>query len=373
MTHSNKAVSTSLPWLALIAAIGIFSFSLLIDLDTMFRDTGIFLSGALPLGLYHYKLVKQRYIHGGKLNLSDAEIDSIYYFGFVITLITLIAAVFTFGIAGDKVIDPQTIGLQFGLGLLATGYALIARLQLQVSNESLSDPEEAYANYVDRVNNLLGRVDAAYTDLDDVITKITERMRTTLLAEASENSERTAKQVELSLNPLFEACNQLAAKIGSQGLGAELENLRAVVGASNRNFKTFETRLQTLSDHAELATDPMKKLGASLGECQKSGAALISVLEKLQIDPSNTKSINESVITISVALESVSFSVQKLDNEFTTKSKETSTAFEKFNENLSQATQLITSSMVQLAGAMAESSKTINASLKEVAADETEK
>jgi hypothetical protein len=235
----KKAVISLLPLLMVISLVGIFTFSLIPSIDKNIKYLGIFFSGFIPILLYHFFLKRQQLSKFGTVHLSDSEIDSIYYFGFVVTLLTLIASVLTLGISGNQNIDLQTIGIQFGLGLFVTGYALVARLHLQVSNESNIEPEDAYANYVDRVNGLLGRVDLAYSDLDQLLQRIVDRLRATLEAESAENAARLARQIENSFSPILEACKTLGGQIGDQGLGNEIESMRTVVAATNKTFKNF--------------------------------------------------------------------------------------------------------------------------------------
>lgn len=373
MKSNQKVVSSLLPWLALGASFGIFGFSLFPNLDVNIRCAGIFLSGVIPLGSYHFALHNQRLSKEGKLHLSDAEIDSIYYFGFVITLLTLIAAVFTLGALGADEFNPKTIGIQFGLGLFVTGYALVGRLHLQVTNESDLEPEDAYANYVDRVNNLLGRVDSAYADLDELMKRIVERMRNTLEAEASENSSRVARQVEDSFAPLLRACQELASQIGEEGLRAEIESMRSTILSANRSFKVFDTRLQTLAEQSEQTAEPLEKLGTALVSCERGSAALAEVLGSLKVDSNLTKSLGESVQAIAVVFQSFGVAVKRLENDFGSNSQQSSAAFNQFNENLVAATRLLTLSMTQLAQAMANSSNTLKTVIQEVTVDASQK
>jgi hypothetical protein len=373
MIKIKKAVSEVLPSLALAACIGIFTFSLTPNLNESVRYTGIFVSGMIPIALYHYVLILQRSTKVGKTHLTDAEIDSVYYFGFVITLITLIAAVFTLGTATSDEINPKTIGIQFGLGLFVTGYALIGRLHLQVTNEADLEPEDAYANYVDRVNSLLGRVDLAYADLDELLKRLVDRLRTTLETESRENSSRINRQVEDSFAPLLAACQQLASQIGEDGLRNDIESMRTVVTSTNRTFKTFDTRLQTLSDQTEQSTQPIAKLGDALAACERGSSELASVLNSLTIDSSISQSLNESVGAISTVFKNFSAAVQRLEHDFGTNSQQSSSAFRQFNESLVTSTQLLSQSMNQLALAMAESSKTLSSSIREATSNETEK
>lgn len=373
MIKNKKAVSEVLPWLAVAACIGIFTFSLTPDLDKSLRFTGISLSGFIPIIFYHYSLHRQRSSKQGKIHLTDAEIDSVYYFGFVITLLTLIAAVFTLGLASSNEIEPQTIGIQFGLGLFVTGYALIGRLHLQVTNESDLEPEDAYATYVDRVNSLLGRVDVAYADLDELLKRLVDRLRTTLETESKENSSRVNRQVEDSFAPLLVACQQLASQIGEDGLRNDIELMRTVVTSANRTFKTFDTRLQALADQTEHSAQPIARLGEALAACERGSSELASVFNSLVIDSNTSKSLNDSVSAITGVFKNFSIAIQSVEKEFGTSSEQSSSAFKQFNESLVTSTQLLSQSMNQLALAMAESSKTLSTSIREATSNETEK
>ena len=61
MIKNKKVVSEVLPWLALAAFIGIFAFSFAPNLGKIVPYAGIFLSGFIPIVLYHYLLNKQRF------------------------------------------------------------------------------------------------------------------------------------------------------------------------------------------------------------------------------------------------------------------------------------------------------------------------
>ena len=369
MNARKKLIPELLPWLALFACAGISIFSLLPISNQNVKYLGIFLSGIIPLGFYHFSLHQQRIDETKIIRLTEAEIDSIYYFGFVITLITLIAAVFTLGTIGSKSFNPETIGIQFGLGLFVTGYALIARLHLQIGNESDIEPEDAYANYLDRVNSLLGRVDRAYSDLDELLQNVVTRIRTTMEAEASENSARLGRQVEDSFAPLLLACKQLALEIGDQGLSNQMESMRGVIGTTNRTFKTLETRLQVLTGQVEKSSAPLEKLAAAFAECEQGSAAFASVLNSLKVDSNLTTSISSSVETISKALRSFAISMNKIEDDFDQNAGKSSSAFQEFNGNLVASTNSLLQSMIQLAGAMATSSDTLRKSIQEATSD----
>ena len=63
MIKNKKVVSEVLPWLALAAFIGIFTLSLTPNFDKTYRYAGIFLSGIIPIGFYHYALIQRSEEH----------------------------------------------------------------------------------------------------------------------------------------------------------------------------------------------------------------------------------------------------------------------------------------------------------------------
>lgn len=89
------------------------------------------IAGLLPLMAYHAALTKARV-------LTSTEVDSVYYFGFLVTIITLVSTAISIGITAKKP-DLNWVLLQFGLGLVATGYALFARLHLLAKSTSTAE------------------------------------------------------------------------------------------------------------------------------------------------------------------------------------------------------------------------------------------
>ena len=110
----------------------------------------------LPLAAYHLLYLRRHAANG----LSSAEVDSVYYFGFLITVATLATTAFDI----SRHPDADTFPLhQFAVGLLATGYAVIARMHLQaqtVTNEG-AGPEQMLDNYVIRSGVLIDNLETA--------------------------------------------------------------------------------------------------------------------------------------------------------------------------------------------------------------------
>src|SRR6185369_2077168 len=83
------------------------------------------LGGGLPLAYYHLGYLLPR----ARKGLSHAAIDSVYYFGFLVTIAALGVSAVSLAVTGGKA-PLNNIAFQFGLGLLATGYAVLARMHL---------------------------------------------------------------------------------------------------------------------------------------------------------------------------------------------------------------------------------------------------
>lgn len=133
--------------LFLISLIGILASSRLQHIDGMMQWSGL-IAGLAPLVFYHLALMRKRL-------LSPTEIDSVYYFGFLVTVITLVSTAISLGLS-ETTPNLRWILLQFGLGLVATGYALFARLHLLSKSTAIADTDvvdstEKLAKSVQRV------------------------------------------------------------------------------------------------------------------------------------------------------------------------------------------------------------------------------
>ena len=119
-----------------------------------------------PLVAYHGYLSRRRGPGPfGAGQPSDAEIDSVYYVGFLVTVMELAAsALILYRDAGavDQVL------LRFAIGLMATAYAVVARLHLQSGlPASADDAERVWFEYTNRSRELL-------TDLELAVIRMQE-------------------------------------------------------------------------------------------------------------------------------------------------------------------------------------------------------
>lgn len=82
------------------------------------------LIGCSPLVYYHLRILAPR--QNGELG--QADVDSVYYFGFLVTIVSLGFGVYYFRSAGKQ--DVQILLRQFAVGIMATAYAVFARMHI---------------------------------------------------------------------------------------------------------------------------------------------------------------------------------------------------------------------------------------------------
>lgn len=156
------------------------SFALLIAASSLHLPAWVaMLGGAAPLIYYHRGYLTPR----AKKGLAQAAIDSVYYFGFLVTVAALAVSAVSLAVTEGKV-PLNEIAFQFGLGLLATGYAVWARMHLTSISAWVEEasPEAVLDRYVQRSRELVTNVEMAseqfVTLANNLMTKSEEVAKT---------------------------------------------------------------------------------------------------------------------------------------------------------------------------------------------------
>ena len=113
------------------------------------------------------------FIHVKKIVINNQNAaDSVYYFGFSLTIITLAtSSIIHFGAGSDNLDNLGLIFSQFGIGLIATCIGLILRLwliaDLEQQDDSYDEDAEEKARYqlVSDLSNFSGKLEQLHTDL----------------------------------------------------------------------------------------------------------------------------------------------------------------------------------------------------------------
>jgi hypothetical protein len=212
----------------------------------------------VPLLLYHASLARQR-------TRSSAEIDSVYYFGFLITVSALAATAWEIGRSPDPKLS--SVLFKFALGLLATGVAVIARLHLQSkeAGQISESPEEDAARAARRATELLDNLTAAVAQVGQLTaTAISETSRVSIAAqEAVRDSAREAAgafktEVELATRGATESLAQVATVVTDPNFANARQQFIESLAVGSRATRSAATALQTMAESAGTVGQSMR-------------------------------------------------------------------------------------------------------------------
>lgn len=229
------------------------------------------LGGIAPLVYYHIGYLAPRASKG----LSTAAIDSVYYFGFLVTIAALGMSAVSLAMTEGKA-SLDGIAFQFGLGLLATGYAILARMHLNAISVGVDEtsPEEVLDRYVQRSKELVVNMELAatsYAQLSATTIQKTQEVAD-LARQAAEKSMRDAAKVfsEQLRESLF------GAKAGVTEVRALVSELSFVEERKQLVHSVKET-LEVLNALNHALRDFSTKTG-EISEANRSGAVVQSAL-----------------------------------------------------------------------------------------------
>ncbi len=277
----------------------------------------IFVGGFSPLVWYYIKLQsvqnKGRMGDGLNTHLSDIEIDSIYYLGFLITLTTLIISVGSVVLTGK--VEGSAIISQFSLGLIATGFALWGRLDLQQRNERLIDPDLAVDEYRNKMEHVVHDIEGAYSALQSTFKR------------ASDNFERSAIQLENFSNSFSRINEEMSGAASALNSGLESVHEKA------ENIDQALNSLLTLSKNLKQVDDVIGEFSKSLKTLNKSG-------------------INDIVESVEKASNNLGKTTMSFDKELASATKNISSKSLEFTQDLERSTQQLSSALTNLSSAM---------------------
>jgi methyl-accepting chemotaxis protein len=212
--------------------------------------------GILPLIYYHVFYLTPRARHG----LSQVAIDSVYYYGFLVTVAALGMSAVTLAVSQGKV-PLNDIAYQFGLGLLATGYAVFARMHLTSISLLVDDasPEAVLDQYVVRCRELVTNVEMASTRFMDLSNSMMAKSE-----EVAETARRSTERSMLDLARVFD--EQLRATLASGRAG--LTEIRGLV-SEVAFVEEREALVRSVKETLEVVT----ALNVAIGEFEKRSVA----------------------------------------------------------------------------------------------------
>jgi chromosome segregation ATPase len=237
-----------------------------------------------PMVAYHVFFLRPRARAG---ELTSLEIDSIYYYGFLLTILALATSALTVVVRGaDKCL--AVVGAQFGLGLLATGYAVAARIQLLLSARAATanDDDDVLESYINRSRELISSIELASSSFDTYARSLQDRVT----AAAAESQSRT----ELVLSD--------AARAFTDGISATLEESKSSIA----EIRAFLNDAAFTSEREELK----KSVQSSVSALTKLNNALERMAE---LSSSSANSTGEFVTAVGAVSERAGLLSERLD------------------------------------------------------------
>jgi hypothetical protein len=244
-----------------------------------------FMSALAPLIWYHTRFLRPRAVDG----LPQPAIDSVYYYGFLITIGALGAT--TLDLALHGVGDDFTpVAFQFGLGLLATGYAVWARVHLTASTRILDEDELRVMmnRQIAQSRELLGNVELASSSFESYATTLLQRSEQF----AADAEARSRKSIDAAIKAFSDgiaamseqaqiALTDLRGIVNDVTFGAEREALRTSVSSMVETVTQLSEGLDRLRASSSASAGSVGEFAGSLERVNVAAAATGERLEPL--------------------------------------------------------------------------------------------
>jgi hypothetical protein len=305
-------------WVALGVSVAALAVSTIRDQPPLV----VFGLGILPLVAYHVRLW-----FAVRSGLPQAAIDTVYYFGFLVTIATLAAAVLKLVLLRAATIDEiafQSFGATFGLGLLATGYALFARIHLMTAGQRFA--QEDLGEQVDRYAQEAGKAVATITRSATEFEAFSRTVRDA--AQRSVQDSATAAQTAVAAvadaarvsldaglrdlsSSLTDVGRTLAATLTSDDLSAFQQGLRGI----NGSITALGNQLRRFSDKVASAEETLEQAASSISASLVGIGAVCSAMEQIGGMAQPIASLRSGVASLERDTASLREDVTKLSSE----------------------------------------------------------
>ncbi|MEY4756968.1 MAG: hypothetical protein RJA34_1866 [Pseudomonadota bacterium] len=308
---------------------------------------GSMLLSAAPLLWYHLGYLAPL----AKRGLPQAAIDSVYYFGFLVTIAALGVSAVSLAMSAGK--EPiENIAYQFGLGLLATGYAVLARMHLASVAKAVDETsaEAVMDKYVQRSRELVMNVEMAsvqFAELSRTLMAMTKEAVESSRVSAEKSMLEVAKVFDEQLRGTMTSANQGISELrgmmseatfvhereelakslkmtldGTTQVNAALIELAAGLNASKQELADMSASSRTLSDSVKLLERAVGELGSTDGLAMRASANMSSALDLIGTHSSQLATvmtdvthIGESVSGVSATFKSIRSLSQKANEQ----------------------------------------------------------
>ncbi len=277
-----------------------------------------FLVGVAPLIWYHVGYLQQRD------EIGSTEIDSVYYYGFLVTIGALGCTALRLSLNGVDG-DFAGVALQFGLGLLATGYAVWARVQLTARSNTPTESEllEQMQRSVENARQLGDAIDlgvSQYTAFAKRVVEGQEAFGLRIQGVAEENINQATLEFRAAMAGIAEegrlALQELRAAVNDVTFREEREELHTSIRDMTKTVTALTSTLKRLQASALTGSESTGRFADELSRVE--GAALLAsgALANLGYEDGSVAKLNEAIeqsrhglaeLNLSAGMTTVSF------------------------------------------------------------------
>lgn len=227
--------------------------------------------------------------------LNEAAIDSVYYIGFLVTVMELAASALILFMGSD---DPKPILIRFCIGLLATGYAVVARLHLQSSATGQeSTIETVWQEYAVKADKLLTELDLAISRVKTFGANVDRELSSSIL-----QTQSTLQDVVLTTTKTFAS----ELKRAADGARAPLDDIHQLLTDST----IIESR-RRLQQEVENAATASARLSQSLDGITARGSDLA---KSFRLTAETSETLITSAANLRASLERLTVAEESLAN-----------------------------------------------------------
>ncbi len=365
-----------------------------IDSDGSFYPTlGVFI---ILLGGFHYlcfqAITGDKYKDLGRdRRMSDgAIVDSIYYLGFTFTLVILIT---TFISLSNQPVAIQKLRFdnnlqelmqilnKFCVGLLTTGYGLVARIHLSnyVELEQL-DPEGLQERLNVKTIALINILDTGITSLSGVVSSANQKV-VEAVNESTNSLVNQSNYLSSHLAELSENLSKVLTKVKRQVSNLDLTDATAAVEARLSHAaegilglnKNIEDVAQKYGNAGRVVDDSSQKLNQILGQINNQHTILLNNLnalsEALTASGGSLRNFDGATQKISPVLsslqENISLSISNL-TEMSGSLKSAQSSLSYFSSGIEESKISVLSGSSEINAALSSNSRSIDATLKDL-------
>lgn len=222
-----------------------------------------------------------RFLYKSTDHLSSREVDSVYYAGFLITLMILTAAVFEVVIGIDKGKETNLltfVAAKFALGLLVTGLGLFGRISLQSRILDDENTQNLLNEYADKIGMLNDRLQQSAQVIDGKLLAVLDNAR-------NAGKESTKAMVDMISQELSPAATQLKDTITkiNRAFGrfeqSKFDDLSTAADTLTRNLEGLANSVKPLAVELDSQTSKQNAFGVAVTAITESATNMTSQID----------------------------------------------------------------------------------------------